>query len=92
VEEYRNEFLEGLVGGPVLVKRLSAPELIDEEAEHILQNPLTYVSEPLQSRLVMMTLGGYDQIGIVLRTIEEEPITTFVPWNAVIELRSLEDM
>jgi hypothetical protein len=31
-------------------------------------------------------LESYDRVGVVLRSITEEPFSPFVPWSAVIEL------
>src|SRR4051794_11784682 len=90
VEEYRNEFLDGLVGQMVQVKQLDAPQLDEEFAKVWKENPRSFKTTPLKSRNSVLVLESYDQLGIIVRTLGKDPITNFVPWGSVIELASLD--
>jgi len=49
---------------------------------------LTGKVETLRSRTALRRVVGYDELGVVLRPLTEDPegVSVFVPWNAVIEL------
>ena len=87
MQEYRNEFLDGLVGRAALVTQLTGPELDEEFANRINEDPLNVRQQFLQSRTAMLEVVRYDQLGILFRTMGDDPFETFVPWGAVIELQ-----
>lgn len=89
-KEDSSSFLSGLVGRPVLVKQLTAPDLDAEFAEKVLKEPLTIRTSELQARTAVMVLKSYDHLGIVLRPIQRNPISAFIPWSALIELSNME--
>ena len=88
VEEYRNEYLDGLVGQVALVKQLTAPQVDEELLDKFEEDPLTGKVETLRSRTALRMVVGYDELGVVLRPVTEGPegVSVFVPWSAVIEL------
>jgi len=88
VEEYRNEYLDGLVGQVALVKQLTAPQVDEELLDKFEEDPLTGKVETLRSRTALRMVVGYDELGVVLRPLTEdsEGVSVFVPWSAVIEL------
>ncbi len=89
VQEYRNEYLDGLVGQVALVKLLTAPQVDDDLLDRFEEEPLTWKVEHLHSRTSLRILEGYDRLGVVLRPPTEEDregVPVFVPWSAVIEL------
>ena len=84
--EYGNEMLDALVGRSVLVAHLNTPHL-DEESAVVMAEDMTRGSvEPLKARHSIRVLVGYDGLGVTLRTIEEDPYATFVPWSAIIQI------
>ena len=87
-EEYRNEYLDGLVGQLALVKLLAAPRVDDDLLEWLQEEPLTWKVEHLRSRSALRILEGYDRLGVILSPPTEDPegVGVFVPWSAVIEL------
>jgi hypothetical protein len=89
MQEYRNEFLDGLVGRAALVTQLTGPELDEEFANRINEDPLNVRQQFLQSRTAMLEVVSYDQLGILFRTMGDDPFETFVPWGAVIQLARL---
>ena len=88
VEEYRNEYLDGLVGQVALVKQLTAPQVDEELLDKFEEDPLTGKVETLRSRTALRMVVGYDELGVVLRPVTEDPegVSVFVPWSAVIEV------
>ena len=88
VEEYRNEYLDALVGQVALVKLLTSPQVDEDLLERFEADPLTWKVEPLHSRTALRMLVDYDRLGVVLRPLTEDPeaVPVFVPWSAVIEL------
>ena len=88
VEEYRSEFLDGLVGQVALVKQLTGPHVDEELLDKFEEDPLTGKVETLRSRTALRRVVGYDELGVVLRPLTEDPenVSVFVPWSAVIEL------
>jgi len=88
VEEYRNEYLDGLVGQVALVKLLTGPQVDNDLLDRFEEDPLTWKVEHLHSRTSLRILEGYDRLGVVLRPHAEdlEGVPVFVPWSAVIEL------
>ena len=88
MEEYRNEYLDGLVGQVALVKLLTGPQVDDDLLDRFEEDPLTWKVEHLHSRTSLRILEGYDRLGVVLRPPTEDPegVPVFVPWSAVIEL------
>ena len=86
MEEYKNEFLDGLVGRSVLVRQLTGPALDEEFVATLDEDPTAVLTQPLHSRTTVFALESYDRVGVVLRPITEEPFSLFVPWSAVIEL------
>jgi hypothetical protein len=86
MEEYNNEWLDKWVGRRVLVKQLAAPELEEELAEKIREDPRTVRTEPLKSQTGVLELESYDRLGVTLLTLDEDRLRTFVPWSALIEI------
>ncbi len=86
MEEYKNEFLDGLVGRSVLVRQLTGPALDEEFVATLDEDPTSVLTQPLHSRTAVFALESYDRVGVVLRPITEEPFSLFVPWSAIIEL------
>jgi len=87
-EEYTNELLDGLVGREVIVTRLVGPALDQEFADAVKEDPMIYSERVLQAQVGLLEMVSYDNLGIVLRTISDDPIETFVPWGAVIQIYS----
>ena len=73
VEEYRNEYLDGLVGQVALVKLLTGPPVDDDLLDRFEEDPLTWKVEHLHSRTSLRILEGYDRLGVVQRPPTEDP-------------------
>lgn len=86
MEDYKNALLDEWAGRAVLVKCLKGPDSDTEFAERLEEDPLNVRDQLLQSRITVRVLESYDRLGIVLRTIEDDPFRSFVPWGAVIEI------
>lgn len=91
MEAYKNELLDEWVGKIVLFKRLSAPELDEDLANRIVENPKSIVSQNLRSYTHAGVLKSYDYLGVVVQIIEDDPGSVFVPWGAIVELSHLTD-
>lgn len=89
--EYRNEFLDTLVGESVLVKQVTAPDADEEFASDFAENPLTASTQLLQSRTAVFVLAGYEGLGATLKFADGSPDPIFVPWSAIIELQGLDE-
>jgi hypothetical protein len=93
VEEYRNEYLDGLVGRLVLTKQLSSPLVDTALLTLIEEDPTSGREAMLRSRTSVQMLESYDRLGIIIRQPIDHPaaVAAFVPWSAVIELSPAEE-
>jgi len=64
VEEYRSEFLDGLVGQVALVKQLTGPHVDEELLDKFEEDPLTGKVETLRSRTALRRVVGYDELAV----------------------------
>ncbi len=85
---YRNEMLDQWVGGLVLLGVAVAPELDDEYAEKMGEDPTAVRTHLTQSMRALYRLLAYDEVGITIRMAvdEDEQPPIFVPWGAVLRL------
>lgn len=83
---YRNELLDGLVGGPVVLGHLKAPDLDEDAAERMRSDPGAGRSELVQSLRASFELVGYDEVGLTLRHLAPRNAPFFVPWGAVLKI------
>ncbi len=93
MEEYKNAYLDGLVGQLVLTKQLSSPRVDAAFLELIEEDPTRGKDSMLRSRTSIQLLESYDRLGIIFRQPIDHPdaVSTFVPWSAVIELSPAEE-
>lgn len=77
--EYRNELLDELVGKPVIVALLKAPDVDEEAAEKMRSNPMFGRTELVQSLRTSYELVAYDAVGVTLRTLAPEYDPFLVP-------------
>jgi hypothetical protein len=85
---YQNEMLDEWVGEVVLMGLLYAPELEDEEAQSMGEDPSLLKSHITQSARALYRFVAYNEIGITIRQLldEEQAPPIFVPWGAVLRL------
>jgi hypothetical protein len=93
VEEYKNAYLDELVGQLVLAKQLTGPPVDAALLALIEEDPAMGKDSMLRSRTSVQVLERYERLGIIFRQPIEHPaaVSTFVPWSAVIELSPAEE-
>jgi hypothetical protein len=84
--EYKNELLDALVGRPVVVGLVKAPDLDEEAVETMREDPTFGMTEVVQSVRASFELVGYDGIGVTLRMLVEGERPFLVPWSAVLKI------
>ena len=84
--EYKNEMLDALVGKPVVVGLVKAPDLDEDSVESMRQDPTFGMTEVVQSVRASFELVGYDGIGVTLRMLVERERPFLVPWSAVLKI------
>jgi len=84
--EYKNEMLDALVGKPVVVGLVKAPDLDEEVVESMREDPTFGMTELVQSVRASFELVGYDGIGVTLRMLVEGERPFLVPWSAVLKI------
>jgi hypothetical protein len=84
--DYKNELLDALVGKPVVVGLVKAPDLDEEAVESMREDPAFGTKEPVQSVRASFELVGYDGIGVTLRMLVEGERPFLVPWSAVLKI------
>jgi hypothetical protein len=65
---------------------LVGPDPEEERLRETGKDPTNVVDQLLHSCTGFYQLVSYDQIGVTLAPIEEDPIRFFVPWGAVLQL------
>lgn len=92
MEEYKNAYLDGLVGRLVLTKQLTSPRVDAALLELIEEDPRMGKDSMLRSRTCVQVLESYDRVGVIFREPIDYPdaVLSFVPWSAVIELSPAE--
>jgi hypothetical protein len=94
VHEYRNDWLEEFVGGPVIVSHLMPPPWskdgdetkADANAANMEADPMYVIADNLDGMKGSYVLVDYDGIGVQLRTLDERSEIFFTPWSAVIRI------
>ena len=84
--EHKSELLDALVGKPVVVGLVKAPDLDEEAVETMRKDPAFGTKEPVQSVRASFELVGYDGIGVTLRMLVEGESPFLVPWSAVLKI------
>lgn len=84
--DYKNEMLDALVGKPVVVGLVKAPDLDEDSVEGMREDPTVGMTEVVQSVRASFELVGYDGIGATLRMLVEGERPFFVPWSAVLKI------
>jgi hypothetical protein len=85
--EYRNELLDGWVGAPVVITYQTGPELSFEEMERAMEEPGMGVQlTSVLSRTAILLLVSYDNLGMIVKTLEEGAPEFFVAWGAVLAI------
>ncbi len=69
--EYKYQMLEALVGKPVIVGLVKAPDLDEEAVESMREDPTFAMTELVQPVRASFELIGYDVIGVTLRMLVE---------------------
>ena len=78
--------LDGWVGQAAAAMHLVGPDPEEERLRETGKDPTNVVDQLLHSCTGFYQLVSYDQIGVTLAPIEEDPIRFFVPWGAVLQL------
>ncbi len=85
--EYRSELLDGWVGAPAVITYQTGPELSFEEMEQAFEEPGMGVQlTSVLSRTAILLLVSYDNLGIIVKTLEEGAPEFFVAWGAVLAI------
>jgi len=86
--DYRNGLLDEWVGTSVRLIELGTPQTPDDAAiEGIWKEPGSVLAaHPLGTQTSIRLLESYDQVGIIVRTLEEGAPRAFVPWGAVLNI------
>ncbi len=96
MHEYRNDWLEGFVGGPVIVSHLMPPPWskdgdeakADANAANMEADPMYVIADNLGGIKGSYVLVDYDGIGVQLRRLQKRSETFFTPWSAVISIEA----
>ena len=86
--EYKNEMLDALVGKPVVVGLVKAPDFDEDSVESMREDPTFGMTEPVQSVRASFELVGYDGLGVTLRMLVERERPFLVPWSAVLRIEN----
>ena len=86
--EPKNELLDAWIGDAVLVEVWTGPDVTDEEVGSMVDDPQRMLAKNGQVGSHVVELVGYDALGVVVRHRSEDAERYFVPWPAVLSIRS----